>query len=166
MEMLKKKLITKHDAGRGTNYTMESGSTVKKDLMFSLKDGERKREFLLMNSTSFIEIKKLILTPLFAWNVPNDWGQKMISQNLTFTVTCENSNGGKVETPTRSITAMISLHHFEPVVTLSNPVNISGESIWERTLKGGEYPIKAIIEIRSGTEHIDFDVMFVYDESV
>ena len=119
-----------------------------------------------MNSTSSIEIKKIILSPLFDWNAPNDWGQKMISQNLTFKVTCENNIGSKVEIPSRSITAMISLYHFKPVLTLSNPINISGESIWGRTLKSNEYPIKATIEIHSETKHFDFDVMFVYDEAL
>lgn len=164
IEMLERRLITKHGVGKGTNYTAESTNSVKSDLTFSLKDGERKKEFLLMNSTSSVEIKKIILTPLFDWSVPKDWGQKLISQNLTFKVTCGNNIGSKVEIPSRSITAMISLYHFKPVLTLTNPINISGESIWERTLKNNEYPIKATIEIKSETEHFDFDVMFVYDE--
>ena len=166
MEMLEKKIIVKHGVGKGTNYTAENTNSVKNDLIFILKDGVRKKEFLLMNSTSFIEIKKIILTPLFNWNTPDDWGQKLISQNLTFKVTCENNIGSKVEIPSRSITAMISLYHLKPVLTLSNQINISGESIWERTLKSNEYPIKATIEIHSETEHFDFDVMFVYDATI
>ncbi len=165
MEMLNRKLITKHGIGKGTNYTAENTHSVKNDLMFSLKDGERKKKFLLMNSTSFIEIKKLILTPLFDWNIPDDWGQKLIRQNLTFKVTCENNIGGKVEIPFGPISAMISLYHFKPVLTMGNPINISGESIWKRTLKSNEYPIKVAIEIHSGTEHFDFDVIFIYDEA-
>ena len=166
MEMLEKKHITKHGIGKGTNYSAENTNSVKKDLMFILKDGERKKEFLLVNSTSVIEIKKIILTPLFNWNTPDDWGQKLISQNLTFKVTCENNIGSKVEIPSRSITAMISLYHLKPVLTLSNQINISGESIWERPLKSNEYPIKATIKIHSETEHFDFDVMFVYDATI
>ena len=166
MEMLEKKHITKHGIGKGTNYPAENTNSVKKDLMFILKDGERKKEFLLVNSTSVIEIKKIILTPLFNWNTPDDWGQKLISQNLTFKVTCENNIGSKVEIPSRSITAMISLYHLKPVLTLSNQINISGESIWERPLKSNEYPIKATIKIHSETEHFDFDVMFVYDATI
>ena len=69
-----------------------------------------------------------------------------------------------VEFPPRSVTAMISLYHFNPVLTLSHPINISGESVWGRDLKGNEYPIKVTLEIKSETEHFDFDVMFVYDE--
>ena len=166
MEMLEKKIIVKHGVGKGTNYTAENTNSVKNDLMFILKDGDRKKGFLLMNSISFIEIKKIILTPLFTLNAPNGWAQKLMSQNLTFKVTCENNIGSKVEIPPRSITAMISLRHFSPVLTLSNPINISGESIWERTLKSREYPIKATIEIHSETEHFDFYVTFVYDEAL
>jgi hypothetical protein len=72
--------------------------------------------------------------------------------------------GSMVEFPPRSVTAMISLYHFNPVLTLSHPINISGESVWGRDLKGNEYPIKVTLEIKSETEHFDFDVMFVYDE--
>jgi Fic family protein len=165
MEMLERKLITKHGVGKGTNYTSENTHSIKKDLVFILKDGVRKKEFLLLHSTSALEIKKIVLTPLFNWSAPDDWGQKLISQNLTFNVTCENNVGGKVEIPSRSITTMISLYHFKPVVTLSNPIIISGEGIWERALKSNEYPLKATIEIQSKTEHFDFDVMFVYDEA-
>lgn len=165
MDMLEKKLITKHGVGKGTNYTAENRSSEKKDLVFTLKNSDRKKEFLLMSSASFVEIKKLILTPLFEWKVPGDWGSRLIKQNLTFKITCENNTGGKVGIPSRSITAMISLHDFQPVITLGNPINISGESIWEKALKGNEYPIKAIVEVQSETEHFDFDVMFVYDEA-
>ncbi len=163
MDMLKKKIIVKHGVGKGTNYTVDTAPTVKKDLVFVLKDSERKKEFPLMSSTSFVEIKKLILTPLFDWKEPNDWGTRLTDQNLTFKVICYNNLGGKVELPSHSVTGMISLYHFRPVLTLSYPINISGESAWERVLKSTEYPIKATIEIQSDTVHFDFNVMFVYD---
>ncbi len=164
MDMLEKRFIVKHGVGKGTNYTAETTSSVKKDLMFILKDSERKKEFLLMNSTSFVEIKKLILTPLFDWKVPNDWGSKLINQNLIFKIMCHNNNGGKAELPAYSVTALINPNYFQPVFTLNNPINIPGD-FWEIALKSIEYPIKATIEIQSETEHFDFSVMFIYDES-
>lgn len=165
MDMLEKRLIVKHGVGKGTNYTAETTSSVKKDLMFILKDGKRKKEFLLMNSTSSVEIKKLILTPLFEWKIPTDWGTKLAEQNLTFKIICRNNLGSKVELPSRSVIGMISLYDFGPVLTLGYPINISGESVWERALKSNEYPVNATIEIKSESEHFDFTVMFVYDET-
>jgi hypothetical protein len=162
MDMLEKRLIVKHGVGKGTNYTAETISSVKKDMIFTLKDSERKKEFLLMNSASFVEIKKLILTPLFDWKVPDDWGSKLINQNLIIKITCTNNIGGKAGLPAYSVTALINPNYFQPVFTLNNPINIPGDG-WERTLKSIEYPIKATIEIQSDKEHFDFSVMFVYD---
>src|SRR5258706_3637877 len=158
MDMSEKRLIVKHGVGKGTNYTAESTSSIKKDMMFILRDSERKKEFLLMNSTSFVEIKKLILTPLFDWKVPNDWGAKLFNQNLIFKIVCANSPGSsKVELPPYSITALVNPSYFQPVFTLSNPIHIS-DDIWKRA-----YPLKVTVEIQSSTEHFDFDVMFIYD---
>lgn len=162
MDMLEKKLIVRHGIGKGTNYTVETISAVKKDLTFVLSDSKREKEYLLMNSTSFIEIKKLILTPLFDWKVPEDWGTKLIKQNLTFRVMCTNNLGGEVELPSYSVTALINPNYFQPVFTLSNSINIPGD-FWDRTLKSAEYPIKVKVEIKSCAEHFDFTVMFIYD---
>ncbi len=163
MDMLGKKIIVKHGIGKGTNYTADTSRTVKKDLMFVLRDSERKKEFLLMTPTSFVEIKKLILKPLFDWKEPSDWGTKLTNQNLTLKITCYSNLRGEVALPSRSVTGMISLYHFGPVLTIGYPINISGESVWERVLKSNEYPIKVIIEIQSDAEHFDFSLTFVYD---
>ncbi len=163
MDMLEKKIIVKHGIGKGTNYTADTSRIEKKDLTFALKDNERKKEFLLMTPTSFVEIKKLILKPLFDWKESSDWGTKLTDQNLRFKITCSNSLGGKVEEPSHSVIGMISLYHFGPVLTLGYPINISGESVWEKVLKSNEYPVKVIIEMQSDTEHFDFSLTFVYD---
>lgn len=51
----------------------------------------------------------------------------------------------------------------DPVVALSIPLTISGESIWKRPLKSSEYPVKAQVEILTDKELFNFDVRFVYD---
>jgi Fic family protein len=161
-EMLERKLLVKHGIGKGTNYTAETLQKTKQDLMFTLTSTNRKQEFLLMNSISLIEISKILLVPLFEWKDPKEWGAHLASQNIGFKITCINNVGGEIHIPSRYFTGLISLYHFNPVVTLNHPITISGESIWERPLKSIDYPIKAIIEIVTDRD-MTFDVRFVYD---
>lgn len=162
MEMFERKLLMKHGIGKGTNYTVETLQKTNRDLMFTLTRNNPRQEFLLMNSISLIEIKKILLVPLFEWKDPTEWGARLTSQNLGFKITSINNVGGEIQIPPRSLIGLISLYHFNPVVTLNHPITISGESIWERSLKSNEYPIKAIIEIVTDKD-MTFDVRFVYD---
>ena len=66
--LVEQKTIAKHGVGAGTNYLIETRSALKKDLMFKLTGANRKKEFVLSSPSSFIEIKKILLTPLFAWS--------------------------------------------------------------------------------------------------
>ena len=115
-----------------------------------------------MNSISNIEIKKILLVPLFEWKDPTEWGTRLTAQNIGFKVTCTNNAGGKTEFPPRFFIGLISLYHFNPVVTLNQPITLSGESIWERSVKSNEYPMRVVIEIVSEGD-MTFDVRFVYD---
>lgn len=162
MEMLERKLLVKHGIGKGTNYTVETLQKTKQDLMFTLTNINRRQEFLLMNSISLIEIRKILLVPLFEWNDPTEWGTRLASQKIGFKVTCVTNTGATNEFPTRFFIGLINLYHFNPVVTFNQPITLSGEDIWERPLKSNEYPIKVIIEIVS-EGGITFDVRFVYD---
>jgi Fic family protein len=161
-EMLERKLLVKHGTGKGTNYTVETIQKIKKDLMFTLTGKDKKKEFLLMNSISLIEIKKILLVPLFEWKDPTEWGTRLTSQNIGFKVTCTNNAGGKTEFPPRFVIGLVSLYHLNPVVTLNQSITLSGESIWQRSLKSNEYPIKVVIEIVSERD-MTFDIRFVYD---
>jgi Fic family protein len=162
MEMVERTLLVKHGIGKGTNYTVETLQKTKRDLMFTLSNDNRRQQFLLMNSISLLEIKKILLVPLFEWKDHGEWASQLTSQNIGFNITCVNNAGGEIQIPSRSLIGFISLYHFNPVVTLNHPITISGESIWERSLKSSEYPIKAIIEIVADKD-ITFDVRFVYD---
>jgi hypothetical protein len=86
----------------------------------------------------------------------------LASQNIGFRVTCTTNTGGRTEFPPRFLIGLISLYHFNPMVTLHQPITLSGDSIWERSLKSNEYPMKVVIEIVSERD-ITFDVRFVYD---
>ena len=162
MEMFERKLLVKHGIGKGTNYTIETLQKTKQDLMFTLTNNNPRQEFLLMNSISLIEIKKILLLPLFEWKDPTEWGTRLASQNIGFSVTCTTNTGGTTEIPPRFFIGLISLYHFNPVVTLNQRITLSGESILERSLKSNEYPIKVVIEVVSERD-ITFDVRFVYD---
>lgn len=162
MEMLERKFLVKHGIGKGTNYTVETLQKTKQDLMFTLTNDNRRQEFLLMNSISLIEIKKILLVPLFEWRDPTEWGTRLAYQNIGFRVTCTTNTGGTTEFPPRFLIGLISQYHFNPVVTLNQPITLSGESIWERSLKSNEYPIKVVIEIVVDKD-MAFDVRFVYD---
>ena len=44
-----------------------------------------------MKPGSFIEIKKIILTPLFSWDKPDEWSKKLNTQGLHFKITSHNN---------------------------------------------------------------------------
>lgn len=163
--MAENRFLVKHGIGKGTNYTIEKIISINKDLIFTLNNDNRKKEFMLMNSNSFFEIKKIILKPLFDWKMPTDWGNRLISQDIYFKISCETNRGSKIELPIFSITARINTIFFEPVVTLNKSINISG-SIWDKTPNNSDYPIRAVIEIPESVSSFDFDLMFVYDSIV
>ncbi len=91
--MVKSKLLAINGAGAGTSYTIEGSATIQKDLAMRFTNDKRKKEFILKNLGSFIEIKKIILTPLFEWAHPDEWGTRLAQTGLYFQITCSNKNG-------------------------------------------------------------------------
>jgi hypothetical protein len=160
-EMVEKKLLFRHGLSAGTNYTIESVSSIKADMIIKFTNDERKKELSLMSLGSFIEIKKIILTPLFQWAVPDDWSQKLVNQGLYLRVVCSN-NKGEIRDQPYSISSYNDPFYFQPVFNLSNLINIP-MSLWQRSPSANEYPIKILIELISSVNKLDFDVMIVYD---
>lgn len=161
-EMLAKKLLVKHGVGKGTNYTVEIVQKTQRDLMFTLTNVNPKKEFLLMDAISFVEIKKILLIPLFEWRDPTEWAARLMSQNIGLKVTCTTHMGDRTELPTHFLLGLISQYHFNPEVTLLQPIVLSGESIWGRSLVSNKYPIQVAIEGVSAKERT-FDIRCVYD---
>lgn len=159
--LLESKAVIKYGAGAGTNYVAEIRRPLKKDLMFQLTDSDRKKEFLLVSPDSFIEIKKVILRPLFEWITPDEWYAKLIGQNLNFKITGTSRSGSFSRA--FLIATFINPLLFQPILTLSQPINIPAEMIVPEYNKSA-FPIRAEIELTGLTEKFDFDVMFVYDE--
>ncbi len=164
MEMVAQKLISKNGSGRGTHYYAEKIVSINRDLVFKLTGQERRKEFVIMNSREFVEIRKIIFTPLFQWAGPDEWASKLINHGLYFKVYGKNNKGQGVELPTTSITSLISPNHFKPVLTLFNPVHIP-KTLWGHPAPN-DYPIKVTVELSGSTEEIDFDVMVVYDAAI
>lgn len=159
--MVENKMAFKYGNGAGTNYIAETKSPLKQDLMFQLTNANRKKEFLLMNSSSFIEIKKIILTPLFLWVKPDEWAAKLVNHGLNFKITGNTDRGSF--SSIHSLIALNNPYYFQPVFTLNTPINIS-QNVNGRTPNLNNYPIKIEIELCGSVPTFEFDFMFVYDE--
>ncbi len=161
-DMVKNKMLAMHGAGAGTNYSIEGTATIKKDLVIRLTNAERRKEFVLKNQNSFIEIKSILLTPLFEWADPNEWGSQLTKNGLYIQVTCVSSTSLTVKAPPIFINP--SLYHFRPTIILSQPINIPAD-MWEKVPYKKDYPIQVTIELIGTADKFDFDVMLVYDEA-
>ena len=161
-DMVKNKLLVIHGAGAATNYSIEGTATIKKDLIIRLTNTERRKEFVLTNQSSFIEIKNILLTPLFEWSDPNEWGSQLTKNGLYIQITCVSGTSLTIQAPPVLINP--SLYHFRPTIILSQHINIPA-NIWEKVPYKKDYPIQVIIELIGATEKYNFDVMLVYDEA-
>ena len=159
--MVKNKLLAVYGAGAATNYSIEGTASVKKDLGMRFTNEERKKEFVMVNQSSFVEIKNILLTPLFDWEHPDEWGSRLTKNGLYIQITCISGTALTVKAPPIFINP--SLYHFRPTITLSQPINIPGD-IWEKVPYKKDYPIQVTIELIGTAEKFDFDVLVVYDE--
>ncbi len=160
--MVERKLVSKYGVGSGTNYVVENQSTTKTGLMFQLTNTVRKKEFTLVNEDSFIEIIKIILTPLFKWEKPDDWSKKLIDHGLSFKITGYTSKGGSFS-DSFPLISFNNPMYYEPKLNLVPTISIP-ESITMKTPKMNEFPIRILIEIMGSVSQFEFDVMFVYNE--
>jgi Fic family protein len=160
-ELVKSKLLAINGAGAGTSYTIEGGATIEKDLAMRFTNAERKKQFLLKNPGSFIEIKKLILTPLFEWTHPDEWGTRLAKTGLYFQITCSTNKGSVTTSAPYPIAA--SPYHYQPVFPLNQPIHIPANVLKGNSYKS-DFPMQVIIEISGSTPVIEFDIMIIYDE--
>jgi len=160
--MVENKLIIKYGIGAGTNYLVEKIGTLKRGLMFQLTNVARKKEFLLTNPGSYIEIKGIVIDTLFDWRTPDEWAQKLGSQGLGFNITATNGKGTSLSAPFY-LSSMISLHHFKPKINLSKPIHIPLSSD-HKFPKFSDFPLTIEIELISSIPEFSFDGTFVYDE--
>ncbi len=162
-EMVNAKLLIKHGIGAGTNYIVEPAVPVKKDLIMRFNKESMRREFQLMDSRALVEIRKIILTPMFEWVRPDDWAIRMAKQGIYLEVTCRNRKGTTFQ-QSFAISSYNSPYYYQPVFTLSTPIMIPATLI-DRDLSNYEYPIDIVIELKTSSEELDFEVLLVYDET-
>ena len=162
-DMVKNKMLAIYGAGASTNYSIEGTASIKKDAAMRFTNTERKKEITLVNQGSFLEIKKIILTPLFTWSHPDEWSAQLVKNGLMITITCINSNGVKVSQP-YSVSSYNSPYYYQPVFSLSQSIKIP-DSLWEKVPYKKDYPIQVTIEMTGTADKFDFDVMLVYDEA-
>ncbi|MBN8665937.1 MAG: Fic family protein [Chitinophagales bacterium] len=161
-DMVASKLLQKHGTGAGTNYSIDEVVTVKKDLLMKFTDAERSKEFLLKNDSSFINIKKIILSPKFEWVKPDEWAAKLIQDGLYMQVTITTNKGSIFKQP-YTLSGFNNPYLFQPVFTLSQPISIP-KSLTSDDLYEVHYPLKVTLELLGSVEQFSFDVLVVYDE--
>ena len=156
--MVANKLIIKYGMGADTNYLAEKKNPLKADLMFQLTNANRKKEFLLMNSTSFVEIKKIIVTPQFSWIKPDEWLLKIGQPYLNIT-----GKNNKAISFTRVYPIVFSSAAFKPEIIRYKLIHIPAD-LKEKTFNLNEYPITIQVELFGSASTFEFDLKFVYDE--
>ncbi|MDI1355363.1 MAG: Fic family protein [bacterium] len=162
--MVKRRLVLMSGAGAGTNYIIELGTPIKKDLMFQLSNENINKGYTLRSPSNFLEIKKIILLPKFEWHKPDEWSRKMLDQALGFVIRISTSKGELIE-KRYSLLAFNDPFLFQPVFALSNPINIP-LGVADAAPKINEFPMRIVIELTSSVKKIDFDIMFVYDSVI
>lgn len=163
-EMTAGKFLAKYGLGTGTNYTTEKLTQIKRNVLMTYTDKTRSHDFQLKNKYSFIEVKKVILTPKFEWSKPDDWSRELITQQPVMTITCYN-NKGEIRKQPYSVSNFNSPYYYEPVFTLNSPIHIPA-NLWEGMPHDNEYPIKVTIGIEYQVEELRFDIMLVYDAAI
>lgn len=161
-DMANTNLLQKHGAGAGTHYSIKPVITVKRDLLMRLINTDRSKEFLLEYAGSFVEIKKIILTPKFDWVRPDEWVAKLIQEGLYMQITSTNGKGALVKQP-YVLSSFNNSYLFQPVFTLSQPINIPND-LWTDGLYLNEYPLQVKVELLGSVDRFSFDVLVVYDE--
>ena len=160
--MVSNKQLSVSGSGASTHYTIEGSATIKKDQTMIFTDQARTKGFVIKNQSSFIEIKKIVLSPLFKWTHPDEWGKTLAQNGLRLIITCVSASGLKVQPP--PIVIMASPYHYQPVFELPQPLQIPNDP-WEGLPYKKEFPIQVTITIESSSEKINFDIMVIYDEA-
>lgn len=151
-----------HGAGRGTTYSIANTDLIKRDIAIRLTNTERVKEFTLPQAGAFLRIKKIVLTPLFAWKHPDEWSNKLSNNGLFITIHAATSKGISIRQP-YSIFGFNDPNYFQPVFIV-NPNIVLPDSFKNIGSFKIDYPVKCKIELSGSVEKFDFDVMLVTDE--
>ena len=132
-------------------------------MIFKLTNASRSKTFIIDHPENSIEIKKIILVPLFSWTIPDEWAARMHKQELGFEINGTSVTGSHFNS-CHSIIGYNNPYLFQPVFNLLNPINLN-QVLLNKVQRVKDYPINVTIKLLSSIKRIDFDIIFVYDES-
>lgn len=161
--MVSQKIISSTGAGNATGYTVDGVAQRKKDAVITFTNTKTFWERTFDNQIDSITIKKVILTPLFTWNHPDEWARKLANNGIYFEITCTGNIGGTLMQQFM-VSSLNDGHQAFPAFELKQPMIIP-EGMWERVPFKKEYPMQLSIRLMASAEVIDFDVMLIYDEN-
>lgn len=151
-----------HGAGRGTSYSVAVSGMVKSDVAIVLTNAVRSAELVLPQLGSFLQIKKIVLTPLFEWAHPDEWSRRLLQNGLTLTVRLFTSTSS-AHSHEYILSSFINPYTFQPVFVVSPNIHVP-DSFRTAHEQRFDYPIKCVIELNGSKEVFDFDVMLVTDQ--
>jgi Fic family protein len=151
-----------HGAGRGTTYSIAATELIKHDVTIRLTNEERIKEFTLPQLGSFVQIKKIVLTPLFDWRHPDEWSKKLFQNGMYFTIQMVTAQGVVFRQP-YSVASFNDPTYYQPVFII-NPNIVLPDQLQRNGIGKINYPIKCTIELSGSVDRFDFDVMLVIDE--
>lgn len=161
--MVSHKLINSTGAGNATGYNVGAVIGRKKDAVITFTNTQKFWERTFHNQIDSITIKKVILTPLFTWNHPDEWAKKLINNGIVFEITCTGNIGGTLMQQF-AVSSLNNGHQAFPAFELKQPMAIP-DAMWERIPFKKEYPLQLSIKLTASVEAIDFNVMLIYDEN-
>lgn len=161
-EMVTTRNLVSHGAGRATGYSIAVSDLIKRDIGMVFTNKERIKEFTLQNLGSFLRVKKIVLTPLFAWKHPDEWRIKLSQNGLCLKLHAVTASK-LVLMQEYVLSAFNDPHYFQPVFTLTPNIAIPEnlKTAFRATL---DYPIRCTLELVGSVNIFDFDVMLVTDE--
>ena len=161
-DLVRMRNLIVHGAGRGTSYSIAATELIKRDVAIRLTNKERIKEFTLPQIGAFVRIKKIVLTPLFNWEHPDEWSKRLAKNGLYITIHAVTSRGVVFRQP-YSIFGYNDPNYFQPVFIV-NPNIVLPDSLGSNGAFKIDYPLKCRIELSGSVDEFEFDVMLVTDE--
>jgi Fic family protein len=162
-ELVAARNLIAHGAGRGTSYSIAVTDLIHRDIGLRFTNEERVRGLMLPQPGAFLRIKKIVLTPLFEWQHPDEWGKRLSQNGLYLRIKAFTAKGGIWE-QIFSIGGYNDPNYFQPVLIVTPNINLP-ELLAENNSLKLAYPIKLTIELLGSVDEFDFDVMLVTDQA-
>ncbi|NCI47254.1 Fic family protein [Sediminibacterium soli] len=161
-EMVNSRNLVVHGAGRGTTYSIAATDRIKRDMAIVFSNKEREKEFVLPQLGSFVRIKKIVLTTLFDWKHPDEWGRKLMRNGL-YIVLHATTSAGMVYRQTYVLSSFNNPSYFQPVFIVT-PNIVLPDQMRTAGIQKLDYPIRCKMELSGSVDVFDFNVMLVTDE--